>query len=198
MKRYVLLIVCIFIFTFCIYAVDPNMTFSIVLNREGFTNYYFAEKGGTTRISSIVFSFPTVTDSVYQSVASLRFGWEIYEGGTYSINLVFASPQDGYMLGNVDLTSPTKGYNYSIRIDRNTSSVVKGTILPSDKVVFPDEANVSLAVEGRTLTISNLVVDTNNSTGNAGHIDLDLTLASSQGFTEGQYAGEIAVTIETL
>ena len=192
MKKFILILY-MFILVFSSYAEELNkMSFNIVLKREGFTDYYFAEKGSTTRKQDIVFSLITNNGSVYRSTESARFCWEIYEVGTYNISLVFKSDVDGYMLGNV-VANSTSNYNYSVSI---TGS--------NNLTEIPKEINVSnstapLVETARTIELSGLTVSENSeSKSNIGYIDMDFSLTSNRGFIDGQYQGKIEVYVDVI
>ncbi len=209
MKRVVILLAVFLLVLSSIVAVETlkdSTSFNIELTKRGTTRWYFASANSDTPISTVLFGL--VQNQT--AVASFRFGWEIYDKGTYTVSLIFRSPgglgadENGndWMLRNTNSNSQTKGYNYSayqISYDTNGNQSVGADLFPTDNSI-----TAALPVEDRTITLLN---GKSISVSDLGHSDLQLSIEAPsyyedgievKGFIEGQYEGEIVVNVTVV
>lgn len=212
MKRVVILLAVFLLVLSSIAALwtsKDSTSFNIELTKRGTTRWYFASANSDTPISTVLFGL--VDEETQTAEASLRFGWEIYDKGTYTVSLIFRSPgglgadENGndWMLRNTNSNSQTKGYNYSayqISYDTNgNQSVGKDDLFPTDNSITE-----ALPVENRTITLLN---GKSISVSDLGHSDLQFSIKAPSysndgivvtGFIEGQYEGEIVVNVTVV
>lgn len=212
MKRVVILLAVFLLVLSSIVAVETlkdSTSFNIELTKRGTTRWYFASANSDTPISTVLFGL--VDEETQTAEASFRFGWEIYDKGTYTVSLIFRSPgglgadENGndWMLRNTNSNSQTKGYNYSayqISYDTNGNQSVGADLFPTDNSI-----TAALPVENRTITLLN---GKSISVSDLGHSDLQLSIKAPSysneggivvtGFIEGQYEGEIVVNVTVV
>ena len=171
-------------------TLSDNTKFDILLTKPGHTDYYFYEYGTEENaLQQILFNLPSDTEATGKA----RFGWSIYNNGTYSLSLIFRSKTDGsendVMLRPTDTTSSVVGYNYSVSIDDSSMKQ-----RPSGLVISSGNETKEIPESSRTLSVLDNI-SVNSSVGNVGWIDMTFTLSAPSQFMEGQYSGEIVVSV---
>ena len=171
-------------------TLSDNTKFDILLTKPGRTDYYFYEYGTEENaLQQVLFNLPSDTEATGKA----RFGWSIYNNGTYSLSLIFRSKTDGsendVMLRPTDTTSSVVGYNYSVSIDDSSMKQ-----RPSGLVISSGNETKEIPESSRTLSVLDNI-SVNSSVGNVGWIDMTFTLSAPSQFMEGQYSGEIVVSV---